>query len=79
MYRDEVASRPPENYIAMNEKTKAEGPPTLLNRLHERRRQLERELRKVTNSIEFCEKNTALVEVVEIVLASREKCEPRPF
>jgi len=51
----------------------------LLSRLHKRRRELERELMKVCNSIEFCNKNQALVEVVEVVLASRDKCDPRPL
>ena len=52
----------------------------LLGRLHQRRRELENELRRVNNSIEFVERNAALVEVVEIVLASREKCDAlRPY
>jgi hypothetical protein len=48
----------------------------LLGRLHQRRRELENALRRVNNSIEFVEKNAGMVEIVEIVLASREKCEP---
>lgn len=53
--------------------------PNLLGRLHNRRRQLESELYKVNNSIRFCEQNAGLVEIVEVVLASREKAEPRPI
>lgn len=55
------------------------GQPNLLNRLHRRRRELEMELQRVCNSIQFVEQNAALVQVVEIVLASRDKCEPRPI
>jgi len=53
--------------------------PNLLARLHQRRRELESEIQKVCNSIAFVTNNQALVEVVEVVLASRDKCEPRPL
>lgn len=54
------------------------GQPGLLNRLHRRRRELQNELRRVNNSIELCEKNAGMVEIVEIVLLSREKAD-RPY
>ena len=51
------------------------GQPNLLNRLHRRRRELQAEIQRVQNSILFVEENTALVQVVEIILASRDKCD----
>jgi hypothetical protein len=74
--------RPEEVGLAMGKMAQDEGGirhPSLLNRLHQRRRELEYELQKVNNSIQFVEKNTAIVEAVEVVLASRDKCDPRPF
>ncbi len=52
--------------------------PSLVGRLHQRRRQLEDELHKVCNSIDFCERNAGMVEIVEVILLSREKTD-RPY
>ena len=55
------------------------GQTPLLNRLHRRCQELEVELWRVRNSIQYVEKNAAIVDAVEIVLASREKGDPRPI
>ena len=61
--RDQIPGRPSDEVnvkmayeVAAQTEAVQPGQPSLLNRLHRRRRELENELQRVSNSIEFCEK-----------------------
>lgn len=73
----------PENTIADQESTPmcaeaAPRGPNVLDRLRNRRHRLHQELRRIENTIQFLEKNQAMVEVVEVVLLAQGKCDDVP-